>query len=128
MSVMPNPIMDPIPTVVPIQTIGTHLACVEINIDPVLNGATWTSMIRSTDGYVRAVLMGIFDQDGTVYIDQSYDGVNFDYSTILATVANIGFALSAEIIAPYVRFRWANGVVDDTTLNRLYCSLRSEGA
>jgi hypothetical protein len=122
---MAVPTIDPIPTILPIQTIGTNLVNVETRITAVGASATWTSGIRSTDGYVRATVLGIFNESGTMYVDQSNDGTNFDYSSSTATTGGTGFAISVEIVAAYVRFRWTNGTANVTTTHRLYCYLRS---
>ena len=121
-------VLDPLPHVLPIQVMGSNLICVAKRITAVAGSATYTSGVVSSDGYVRAVAMGIFNENGTIYIDQSNDGSNWDYSSSVATVGGTGFAISAEVVAPYIRFRWANGTANATTTHRLYCHLRSAGA
>lgn len=49
------------------------------------------------------------DQPGTIYIEQSGDGENWDISTNYPVVANDGAGFSEEILLPFVRVRYANG-------------------
>jgi hypothetical protein len=87
---------------------------------PLGSNAVYTSPSRdffySRLGYACA--MGIADQpsqtDG-VYAELSLDGVNWDYQGAKATAsANVGVALSQEVVARYVRFVWKNGATAQT--------------
>jgi hypothetical protein len=64
------------------------------------------------------------DQPGTLYIDQSPDGTNWDVSESISVSANAGQAISREIVARYVRVRYVNGATAQTTF-RLYVWLRA---
>lgn len=52
---------------------------------------------------------------GTVYIDQSHDGTNWDFSTNAAVTAGTGKELVAKVYAQYVRLRYVNGAGTTTT-------------
>ena|ERR1035437_3674744 len=91
-------------------------------IVPLAGNATFTSttqyMQRAT-AYVGTVYA---DQDGTVYIDQSNDDVNYDFPTSYAVVADTGFGFNVEAIAPYFRVRFTNGSSSTQTVFRLFAN------
>jgi hypothetical protein len=49
------------------------------------------------------------DAAGSLKIEQSADGTNWDLSTTIAAIINTGVAVSVEIVAPYVRAHYING-------------------
>jgi len=66
-----------------------------------------------THAYIHA--MAFADVDGTIYIDQSHDGSNWDYSESAALTGGAGAKLSSRIVARYVRIRYLNGTTAQTT-------------
>lgn len=61
--------------------------------------------------------------NGTVYVDQSADGTNWDVSTSVAVTGGTGASLgNISVVAPYARVRFVPGA-SNTTL-RLYPFLR----
>ncbi len=64
------------------------------------------------------------DQAGTLYIEQSPNNTNWDVSESISVSANVGQAISREIIARYVRVRYVNGATAQTVF-RLYVWLRT---
>lgn len=63
------------------------------------------------------------DEGGTLYIEQSYDAINWDVSTSYSITANDGKGFSEEIVADYAQIRYVNGG-DDQTEFRIHISLR----
>jgi hypothetical protein len=64
------------------------------------------------------------DKAGTLYIDFSPDGTNWDYSTTAVSVsAGTGTGFSEEVVAPFARLRYVNGGTAQTTF-RLYAYTR----
>jgi len=59
--------------------------------------------------------MAYADVDGTIYIDQSHDGTNWDLVSSAGLTGGAGTALSARITARYIRIRYLNGAVAQTT-------------
>ena len=59
------------------------------------------------------------DQAGTLYIEQSSDGANWDISESISVSANTGQGISREVIGRYVRVRYVNGATAQTVF-RLY--------
>lgn len=66
------------------------------------------------------------DQAGTVYIEQSADGVNWDISTSYPVTANNGKGFNEPLYGPYVRIRYVNGATAQGTF-RLYSRFTSAG-
>jgi len=67
------------------------------------------------------------DVAGTLYIEQSFDGTNFDISTSISVPANDGTGFSEELVAPNVRLRYVNGAAAQTAF-RVYARFSSSGA
>ncbi len=51
---------------------------------------------------------------GTLFIEQSIDGTNWDFSTSITVVAATGGSFKQELFAPYVRLRYVNGATTTT--------------
>jgi hypothetical protein len=68
------------------------------------------------------------DQAGTLSIDQSFDGQNWDLQTTYAITANAGRGFSEELVAPNVRVRFTNGSGTTAATVRLYANFSSAGA
>lgn len=49
------------------------------------------------------------DQPGTIFIEQSGDGTNWDISSNYPVTANNGSGFSESLLLPYVRLRYVNG-------------------
>ena len=60
-------------------------------------------------------VMAFADQAGTMYIEQSHDNSNWDYSTDVALAAGATEALKQAIFARYVRPKYVNGGTDQTS-------------
>lgn len=54
------------------------------------------------------------DQAGTLHIEQSMDGTNWDIDTSYTIAANDGKGFKEDIFAPYVRVRFVNGATPQT--------------
>lgn len=66
------------------------------------------------------------DQAGTLFIEQSMDGVNWDISTSYSVVANDGKGFKEDVFGPYVRVRFLNGATPQTAF-RLTARFSSAG-
>ncbi len=90
------------------------------------NGVTYTGAQFATDGFNKIIGMLFADRNLTLYIDQSWDGANYDEITTVAYVANAtdeGF--SVEIIGLYARIRINNASGVNTTVTRMGAYLSS---
>lgn len=70
----------------------------------------WASgaMLRNHADHIQgSVFAG--DEDGTLYIEQSLDGENWDVSTSYAVTADDGSGFNETLVAPYWRVRYVNG-------------------
>jgi DUF4097 and DUF4098 domain-containing protein YvlB len=78
---------------------------------PLAANASYTS--SSDDRYGRThrtvIAHAYADQPGTLYIEQSPDGTNWDISESTSVAANTGTALITVIKSRYMRFRYVNG-------------------
>lgn len=84
---------------------------------------TYTSKTFYTQGF--SVICGtcFSNASGTVYIDQSADGVNWDFSTAVAITGNTGASLgNVSVVAPYARVRFTPST--SNTVLRLFPFLR----
>jgi hypothetical protein len=76
--------------------------------------ATYTGPWKNIDGYKLLVGMTNADQLGTLYIEQSNDGVNVDVISVFAIAIddpeNAGYMV--ETALTYARLRYLNGAAD----------------
>jgi len=83
---------------------------------PLGAGATFVGQsqdrIGKTHAYAHA--MGFADVDGTIYIDQSHDNANWDYSESTSLTGGAGSKLSSRVVSRYTRIRYVNGAVAQT--------------
>lgn len=82
-------------------------------------GSTYTGAQFTALGNGRIVGTAYADVAGTLYVDQSSDGTNYDYTSTYVVAAGVGTAFSTEVIAPFGRLRYINGVAGQATF-RLY--------
>lgn len=92
---------------------------------PLAANASITPIVIQTG--IDAVIAGIVisDQAGTLHVDQSFDGINWDYSATYNVVAGTGTKINEDIIAPLVQVRYTNSATNQTYL-RLF--LRAFGS
>lgn len=93
---------------------------------PLGGGATWISrsLYTNTDDSLTGSVFA--DQAGTLYIEQSADGTNWDVSTSYAIVASTGRGFQEVILLPIIRVRYTNGATPQTTF-RLYARMSASG-
>jgi len=83
---------------------------------PINATLTYTSAQVSTQGYGRIVGTLLADVAGTLYVDQSNDGVNYDsISSFTYPGGSLAYAFSVEVVAPYFRIRYTDGAVNQAT-------------
>lgn len=79
-------------------------------------------------GLADKVVGSVFaDQAGTIFIEQSADGTNWDISTSYAVTASDGKGFSEDILLPQVRVRYVNGTTIQTAF-RLWVRTTSSGS
>lgn len=66
------------------------------------------------------------DQAGTLFVEQSGDGTNWDISKTYAVTASTGAPFSEPLYLPWVRLRYLNGASAQTTF-RLFSRFGSAG-
>ncbi len=89
---------------------------VDVTLIPLAANGTYTSSALNPTFHTYARALAFADQAGTVYIEQSSDGVNWDLSETVAVVANTATRLEKTIVGAYVRFKYVNGAVAQTVL------------
>jgi hypothetical protein len=93
---------------------------------PLAANGTVTLGPRPTDRADRITGTVFSDQAGTLFIEQSSDGTNWDVSTSVPVTANDGSGFSEELVAPQVRLRYVNGATLQTSF-RLFSRFSSAG-
>lgn len=92
---------------------------------PLGANAEWKQTIDV--GLADTITGSVFaDQTGTLYIEQSGDGTNWDISTSHAVVASVGQAFTEPVYLPNVRIRFKNGGTPQGVL-RVYTRVTSAG-
>lgn len=86
----------------------------------------YTSLSKLADT-ADSVTGSIFsNQAGTLYVEQSGDGTNWDIADSIAVTANTGAKISIALLLPYVRLRFHPTGAAPTTL-RVFANLASAG-
>lgn len=85
---------------------------------------TGTMQVGLSDSIVGSVFA---DQDGTVFVEQSGDGDNWDVSAqYVYSAAGGGRGLNEVALLPYVRVRYVNGATPQTAF-RIFIHQSSAG-
>ncbi len=86
---------------------------------PLAANASWTSAVDDSP-YTRFVCGYAYsDQAGTLYVEQSPDGVNWDLADSYSVSGGAAVRFSVEKLLPYARVRYVNGAAAQTVF-RLY--------
>jgi hypothetical protein len=94
---------------------------------PLTANQTWDSGPLQP-GLADTITGSVFaDQAGTVFIEQSGDGINWDISTSYAVAASDGKGFSEDILLPNVRVRYTNGATNQGTF-RIFVRMTSAGS
>jgi len=96
-----------------------RLELVAYTTTPLAANGSWTS---STDSsvYTRFICGSVYaDQPGTLYVEQSPDGANWDIVDSYSVSAGAGLKFNVEKVLPYARVRFVNGATAQTVF-RLY--------
>src|SRR5512142_197780 len=84
------------------------------NGDEVIVGPIQTGTNTNICGTIFA------DQDGTIYIEQTFDGTNFDLSASYDITGGEGQGFNEPIIAPVAQVRFVNTTASPQDTFRLY--------
>jgi hypothetical protein len=95
------------------------LALLGYTTSPLSAGASWTSEVDSDAATGRIVGSVYADQAGTLYVEQSPNGTEWDVVDSFSVSADAGFGFSVEKVCQYARVRYVNGATPQTTF-RLY--------
>ena len=88
------------------------------------DGATYTGAQFSVETQGRIIVSLQCNRAGTLYVDQSNDGTNYDVVSSFAYVAADLAGYSVEVLAPNARIRFTNSAGAATTTLRLYARAR----
>jgi len=96
-----------------------RLELVDYTTTSLAANGTWVSTTDSS-AYTRFICGSVYaDQPGTLYVEQSPDGTNWDLVDSYSVSAGAGLKFSVEKVLPYARVRFANGTTAQTVF-RLY--------
>ena len=84
------------------------------------DGATYTGKHFETSLYSRIVGSVLANRAGTLYVDQSSDGTNYDCVTTIPYTAADTMGFDVAVVAPNARVRFTNAAGAASTTFRLY--------
>jgi len=91
--------------------------------EPLAAGAEWSSAVDDSP-YTRFICGSVYaDQPGTLYVEQSPDGVNWDVVDSFSVPGGGGLRFSVEKVVARARVRYVNGPSDQAAF-RLYAYRR----
>jgi hypothetical protein len=85
-------------------------------------GGTYAAPSKDVFAYRKIIGTIKTDQNGTLYIEQSPDGTNWDVSDSIAITGGTGVGFTVPIVGYRARIRYVNGAVAQTYL-RLFTYL-----
>jgi hypothetical protein len=99
------------------KAVGRDLNAATFTTTPLAASATYTGTAKDFNlarlGFM--LVMAFADQDGTIYMEQSHDNSNWDYSENQALTGGTADKLKSALYARYVRPKYVNGGTDQTT-------------
>lgn len=81
---------------------------------PLTKNSTWTSNTGLRERHDTVQGIAFSDQGGTLLVDQSSDGVNWDVSDSFTITGGTGKEFLVQLYGPYWRLRYTNGGTDQT--------------
>lgn len=78
------------------------------------NAEEYTSEAVLRDRHQRVEGTVFADQIGTLHVEQSIDGTNWDLDNSNSIVADTGEVVQVDLVAPYWRLRYVNGATPQT--------------
>ena len=100
------------------KNLGT-LELHDYTIDPLKANESWVSKGESSFETGRVVGLVYSDKSGTIYIEQSGDGLSWDVIETISITGGSGKGFTIEKVAHHVRVRYVNGAADQAVF-RLY--------
>ena len=95
------------------------LVLIDYTVTPLGANASWISKVDDDPATGRVVGSVYADQAGTIYIEQSPNGTNWDVVDSFSVTGGAGLGFTVEKVCPYARVRYVNGATAQTTF-RLY--------
>jgi hypothetical protein len=92
------------------------------DIAPIPAGQTFVSSVQFVQRATQIAGTVFADQAGTIFIEQSGDGVHFDISASYAIAASTGEGFVEDVLAQYWRIRFTNTSGTGQTVFRLYAN------
>lgn len=99
---------------VPLHELVNAQELVDSTTTPLGAGGSYTGTPFSVAGWGRIVGSVYSDQAGTLYVEQSPDGANWDIATSINYAAGTTPGFSVEVMAPEARLRYVNGAAAQT--------------
>lgn len=81
---------------------------------PLGANGTWTSQTVNTGLADNLTGLVWASHAGSLVIEQSADGTNWDFGRTIAVAATTGQTFTEPIMAPYIRLRYTNGATAQT--------------
>lgn len=87
----------------------------------------WVSQVGMRERHDTLEGIVFADQAGKVFIDQSGDGKNWDYTEEVSFEASKGKSFNVAMVAPYWRLRVKNTAVTNQTVLRISANTQAGG-
>lgn len=87
----------------------------------------WVSQVGMRERHDTLEGIVFADQAGKVFIDQSGDGKNWDFTEEVAVVASTGKSFNVALVASYWRLRFKNTAGTNQTVFRISASTQAGG-
>jgi hypothetical protein len=87
----------------------------------------WVSQMGMRERHDTVEGIVVADKAGTLFIDQSGDGKNWDFSNSFEISASVGKGFSQILVAPYWRVRFKNTTNENQGVFRIWANTQAGG-
>jgi hypothetical protein len=90
-------------------------------------GSEWISQVGMRERHDTLEGIVYSDKVGKIFVDQSGDGKNWDFTEEIVTVASTGKSFNIALVAPFWRIRFKNTTNEPQTTFRISVSTQAGG-
>lgn len=94
---------------------------------PLKKETEWVSQIGLRERHDSVEGLVYADKAGTLFVEQSGDGTNWDLSESISITASTGKSFNVTLVAPFWRIRFKNTTNEDQGVLRISASTQAGG-
>lgn len=96
------------------NTLNNYVSTINSTVAALTAGASFTGIAEDIYLYNSAIISLLTDKDGTLYVDFSTDGTNWDSTLTFTVIGGTNKVHRLTVTRRYIRVRYTNGAVNQT--------------